>query len=964
MSNRGGYRGGGGRGGRGGPPGGPGARGGSPDSFRGRGSPDTFRGRGSPSFPQGDRGGRGGNRGGRGRPFRARPGVFMAGRPATVDARIANNSDKALVASFRTQGRPDPSEIPLRPDFGTAGTEIKLRTNFFPIRIPKGPLYEYDVAITPAAGTSSRRVKRRIYQLAEQTSAWAQAGLSGNVAHDNSSKLIAARTLPQPLTVKVPYYDEDEPGPPATGGKEYILSIKLTQQIDTTSITNYIQGNPQYRNYDILPVISALNVILASSPGRTGVVVGRNKYFFRAAAEPYPIGGGLEAWKGFYSSVRPAHQQLMVNVNVCTTAFYVAQNLADAMIEFSGASFGARMNAFVKGVRVQTTHLGHRKSIKEVAHANARQYRFHAEEYGADVTVEQYFRRKYNITLRRPDLPLVDVGGKQKKILLPPEVCKILPDQPFRGKLTEEHTANMITIACQPPNVNGEAIVNQGLTHLGFRAPQPVLQAFGVNVGLEMAVVPGRILPRPGIKYSQNNSPSVDDRASWNLRGVKFAVGAVLDKMAVLVIKDGKHRDEFAGRNDPELHEVVSGFRQMCITSGMRVAGEPIYLDVNLPPKNQSDPMRKAAISNIRKTLLSMKSKPNIIMVMLADGDKAIYEGLKHLCDVYMGVATVCVHSSKIKKKSPQYYANVALKFNMKLGGVNHSLNDTNSNKFLNAMPTMVVGMDVTHPGPSSAKGTPSIAAVVGSVDDQYARFPGSLEIQETKKEMITNLKNMMIGRLELFKARNKGKLPDRVLVYRDGVSEGQFNIVRDEELPEMKQAFRKFDKPKEPYRPKLTIVICGKRHHTRFYPTEESTAAGDGNPRPGTVVDRGVTAVYHFDFFLQAHGGLQGTTRPTHYYVVHDEIGFGADGLQGLTHALSYMFSRATKAVSLVSPAYYADVACERGRCYLRKLLHGYVGDGTTTVSSGAEEDVMKEAQALWHGGVHKDLKDTMFYL
>jgi hypothetical protein len=53
------------------------------------------------------------------------------------------------------------------------------------------------------------------------------------------------------------------------------------------------------------------------------------------------------------------------------------------------------------------------------------------------------------------------------------------------------------------------------------------------------------------------------------------------------------------------------------------------------------------------------------------------------------------------------------------------------------------------------------------------------------------------------------------------------------------------------------------------------------------------------------AHGGLQGTTRPTHYYVVHDEIGFGADELQTLTNSVSYMFARATKAVSLVSPAY-----------------------------------------------------------
>jgi hypothetical protein len=77
---------------------------------------------------------------------------------------------------------------------------------------------------------------------------------------------------------------------------------------------------------------------------------------------------------------------------------------------------------------------------------------------------------------------------------------------------------------------------------------------------------------------------------------------------------------------------------------------------------------------------------------------------------------------------------------------------------------------------------------------------------------------------------------------------QGQFAIVVAEELPAMRAAFRRFPN----YNPKLTIVICGKRHHTRFYPTEAATAAHDGNPKAGTVVDRGVTAVYEFDFFLQ----------------------------------------------------------------------------------------------------------------
>lgn len=117
-------------------------------------------------------------------------------------------------------------------------------------------------------------------------------------------------------------------------------------------------------------------------------------------------------------------------------------------------------------------------------------------------------------------------------------------------------------------------------------------------------------------------------------------------------------------------------------------------------------------------------------------------------------------------------------------------------------------------------------------------------------------------------------------------------------------------------------------------------------------------------NFHFRLSIGLQGTTRPTHYYVVHDEVGFQADQLQGLTNDVSYMFARATKAVSLVSPAYYADLACERGRCYLHALLQGHSDSGTTATSGTGEEEVFKEAERMWHGGVKGLLKETMFYL
>ncbi|KIP05634.1 hypothetical protein PHLGIDRAFT_91914 [Phlebiopsis gigantea 11061_1 CR5-6] len=989
MSNRGGDRGrgrgrGGDRGGYGGGGGGDrggfrgGGRGGGSDrgSFRGGSDRGGFRG-------GGDRGGggfRGGRGGGGGGGFREQGGVFAPDQPANVDTRLAGNSEDQLVAGLRGLRLQD-SDLPLRPGFGTAGTAIKLRTNFFPVKVPKGPLFEYDVKITPEV--TVRRVKRRIFQLAEDTPDWTNAGMKNTVAHDHASKIIASKELPQPLVITVQFTEEEGDEIPARsapakpkggkkGGKkpdkpkEYTLTITFVQELETQSLLSYLDGHPQYRGYDIMPIISALNLILAAHPSRAGgggVMVGRNKFFHRSAAEPpASIGGGLEAWRGFYSSVRPAHRQLMVNVNVCTTAFYTPGNLADGMMAFMNASYSARAAAFAKGVRVRTIHLGYRKTIKTVSKMTARQHKFDAEGLGT-VSVEEYFNKKYNIKLKYPNLPLVDVGGPQKANLLPAEVCEILPDQPFRSKLHEEHTAEMIKIACRPPNVNGNAIVGRGIQELGFANPGPTIRAFNMSVGTEMAVVPGRILPSPNIRYGQG-APRVDERASWNLRDVKFAVGGRLTDWAVLLLHDG-NRDEFEGPNDPALKSTIEGFAGMCRKSGVQMPQKPpVIVSASLPGKAREDPLRKAAIQKIRAALLTVKPKPMLVLVILSGGDRHVYSGLKHLCDVYLDVATICVQVSKFRKEKGQlqYFANVALKLNMKAGGVNHTLDQKNTG-WIKQEPTMLVGIDVTHPGFGTVSGTPSIAACVASTDQNFGQFPASMRMQESKKEMVTALDEMMIERLTLFKEKSK-VLPKRVLVYRDGVSEGQFSIVVADEMPLIKKAFRKFDTAQGPYQPKLTIVVCGKRHHTRFYPTEAQNAAHDGNPRPGTVVDRGITAVYEFDFFLQAHGGLQGTTRPTHYYVVHDEMGFKADQLQTLTNDVSYMFARATKAVSLVSPAYYADLACERGRCYLHALLQGISDSGTTATSGGDGDEVLQEARAMWRNGVGANLSKTMFYL
>ena len=77
-------------------------------------------------------------------------------------------------------------------------------------------------------------------------------------------------------------------------------------------------------------------------------------------------------------------------------------------------------------------------------------------------------------------------------------------------------------------------------------------------------------------------------------------------------------------------------------------------------------------------------------------------------------------------------------------------------------------------------------------------------------------------------------------------------------------------------------------------------------------------------------------------------------------THNLCYLFGRATKAVSICPPAYYADLLCERGRCYLQKDL------APADDASARSGDTFSWAKSGWRpqGGVHERLKDSMFYI
>ena len=190
---------------------------------------------------------------------------------------------------------------------------------------------------------------------------------------------------------------------------------------------------------------------------------------------------------------------------------------------------------------------------------------------------------------------------------------------------------------------------------------------------------------------------------------------------------------------------------------------------------------------------------------------------------------------------------------------------------------------------------------------------------------MVRELGEMLASRLDLWKSAGKhSHYPENILIYRDGVSESQYQKACHGELPRLRKGCT-MKYGNQPL-PKITIVVVGKRHHTRFWLIRQQSGNANGNPPNGLVVDTGITE-YNWDFLLQSHAPLHGTARPTQYFVVCDEIfrsrGDAANSLETLTHNMCFLFGRATRSLSICPAVRYANIACERARKYLAHVYN-----------------------------------------
>ncbi|KAN0132398.1 Ribonuclease H-like domain containing protein [Lactarius tabidus] len=245
------------------------------------------------------------------------------------------------------------------------------------------------------------------------------------------------------------------------------------------------------------------------------------------------------------------------------------------------------------------------------------------------------------------------------------------------------------------------------------------------------------------------------------------------------------------------------------------------------------------------------------------------------------------------------------------------------------ANPTMVMGADITHPPPGN-RGRPSFTSLVGSIDANAVKYVSRMSVQSSPREVIEELENMCVHLFGQYR-ESMGKLPKRILFYRDGVSEGEFEATLNEELPSIRNACAQLN-----FNPAITLIVVGKEHK--------------------------------FVFFPEASVAEVGTNGPAHYHVLLDENNFTTDGIQSLSYALCHVYARCTRSVSVPAPVYYAHNVCTRAKNHYDlqadQELFTVASDVVSTAPSQAASDAGDEGS--WATGfrqTHERMNSRMYF-
>uniref|UniRef100_A0A0N4ZIH1 Piwi domain-containing protein n=1 Tax=Parastrongyloides trichosuri TaxID=131310 RepID=A0A0N4ZIH1_PARTI len=630
----------------------------------------------------------------------------------------------------------------------------------------------------------------------------------------------------------------------------------------------------------------------------------------RGSVKPYSNNGGGD--RGYLYTIDPIK-----------TAFHSIQPLSDKYIELMTRFVGQRREIMdfsgmgakkvlenTKGLICLAIHLGLREiKIHTIDHKSAKERTITVDK--RTITIEQYYKEKYNITLKHPDFPLAVHKVKKRDAegvvrpdynYYPLELLQVADYQRVKKNAqTPEQIKAMIKACSITPSKRIEQISKMYFAlHI---EDSEFLKFLQYDMGAKPVETFGRILDAPKIIYSRGSTVNVrNDNKSWELgRQEQFLSPGTIKNW-------GCYYFEPVGRNCVQIQDMKT-FVQM-FTTQARLRGVKIDTCYELVQIAIDE-------SALKKLFIYLKNeKADFALFLTPDNVTGMHKYIKAFEREYEVTTQDLRHSTVnnvVNKKQIKTLDNIIMKSNVKVGGLNYSLMKPGNRQVIKEG-TLVIGIGFNHTkiGDSDSLSTVGFAANTKKVPTD---FVGDVTFTDYRSDRRVSFYDQIFDAVVSNYMETKNEAPTAIIIYRVSGSEGRYDEYLSFDLPYIKHIV----KNKCP-NAGITFIIVEKDHNLRFFKNniDHNAKAPLQNVVPGTVVDNGVMNPRVCEFYLNTHSGLQGTCKTPRYSILYDSNNLTMDDIQNLTNDLSYGYQIVNLPTSLPAPVYIANQYAERGRLLL----------------------------------------------
>ncbi|NXP80195.1 PIWL1 protein, partial [Ramphastos sulfuratus] len=727
---------------------------------------------------------------------------------------------------------------------GTSGSVIKLVANYFRVMSrPQWALYQYHVGYNPEM--EARRLRSALLFQHEK--------LIGKTHAFDGSLLFLPRKLDNKVT---------EVFSRTRNGEDVKITITLTNELPPSS-----PACLQFYNIIFRRILKMLNL----------QQIGRN-YYNPNDSITIPD-HRVVVWPGFTSSILQYEENIMLCADISYKVLR-SETVLDFMYslyyQVEESRFRDACAKELIGVIVLTKYNNKTYRIDDIDWGGNPQHTFRKAD-GSEISFVDYYKRQYNQEITDLNQPVLVSQPKRRAISLPGPVI-LIPELCFLTGLTEKmrNDFNMmkdLSIHTRLPPEQRQHEIRKLRDYIqNDENVQKELQDWGLNFDSHLLSFPGRVVQGEKILQSGNVFDYNPQFADWSkeTRGAPLICPKPLDNWLLI----------YTRRNYDVANTLVQNLFKVTPSMGIKMK-QATMIEVD----DRTEAYQRALQQSITPDT-------KIAVCVLSSSRKDKYDAIKKYLCTDCPIPSQCVLARTLSKPQTAMAVatKIALQMNCKMGGELWTVE-------IPLKQVMIVGIDCYH---DTCAGKQSIAGFVASMNQTMTRWFSRCAVQTRGQELVDGLKACLQTALREWFKWNKC-LPSRVIVYRDGVGDGQLSTLVSYEVPQFLDCLKSVGRD---YNPRLTVIVVKKRLNTRFF-----AQCGEAlkNPPPGTVVDVQVTRPEWYDFFIVSQAVRNGCVSPTHYNVVYDTSKLQPDHIQRLTYKLCHMYYNWPGVIRVPAPCQYA---------------------------------------------------------